>query len=346
MKGMRYFNPWLFGLVFTLFYSVFIYWFFFTLNPEGTPGTLESLLYFVSASLLALGCVYAAYRTLRPLRSRMSTGTFYFAIFALSFLYFLVAYSLYWGIVIRMLVYKLTTTVSMMWRESRFMLGCMHTPISIATLLGLYNEKVYQLNQDILLKERMLSEARLVQLQQQVDPHFLFNNLNILSALIRPAPERAEIFTHRLSELYRYYLRSGAQPLVFLQDELRFMENYMYLLEARFDAAFQVNVSPDCQAAAGDVFLVAGTLQLLLENVVKHNAAAPDDPLHISISLHGDTLVVENPVRKKEALSEGIGLINLEKRYLLLTGKQLQHSAGQESFRVAVPLIKQLKQLP
>lgn len=343
MKHPRYVNPWYFALAFTLLYSAFTFFMFYTLHPMGTPRDWETFFFGMGSGLVTLLAVYLSYRLLSKRKAKMSPSLFYILLAFTAIIAFLILYNLYWVGLVRWGIHSIGTDISLIVKQNKLMLGILLAPISIAAMLGLYNEKVFRLNQDVLQKEKMLSESRLTQLQQKVDPHFLFNNLNILSALIRQSPERAEIFTQRLSELYRYYLHSGKQPLSFLSEELRFMQDYLYLLETRFGKAFHVTVTTTEALNEDDYFLVAGTLQLLLENVVKHNAASDQEPMEVSVRIDENNLVMENPLRPREAASEGIGLKNLEKRYHLLTGKSISYETGNNSFRVTIPLLKQLK---
>lgn len=303
---------------------------------------MASYYFSIGAGFNSLLCVYVCYRLIRRSQERLSFGFFYLLLFFLTLVLFPLFYGLYWGVLVRQLIYHVPTAVSDVWRESKVAIGSRQVPISIATILGLYNEKVFQLTRSILLKEKMLSETKFVQLQQQVDPHFLFNNLNILSALIRQSPEQAELFSQRLSQLYRYHLRSGKQPLVSLQDELQYMYDYLYLLECRFGNAFQLDLQKEDAIQDTEIFIVTGTLQLLLENVVKHNSASAKAPLVIHVKISAEQLVMQNEIRPREAASEGIGLKNLEHRYEILTGKSIVVASEKNSFQVTIPLIKQV----
>lgn len=343
MKRLRYISTWYFALLFTVVYSLFIFYMFATLHPSGTPSDWPSFFFFIGAGLVTLFSIYLCYRLLRKREHRMSIAPFYGLVFLLSFLLFPVFYGLYYGLLVNRIIYGGSASLLRIFHEVQIMIGVFHVPICFATILGLYNEKVFRLNQAVIEKENTISETRLVQLQQQVDPHFLFNNLNILSALIRQSPEQAEVFSHRLSELYRYHLRSGRQPLVTLRDELRYMYDYLYLLECRFGNAFQLDLQHPGEVSGDELFIVTGTLQLLLENVVKHNAASQHQPVIIQVRINDDELVMDNEVRAREAVSEGVGLKNLEHRYLILAGKKINYGAADGIFRVHIPLIKQLK---
>ncbi|MBZ4189429.1 sensor histidine kinase [Niabella beijingensis] len=343
MKRIRYINPWYFALIFTQVYSAFIFYLFARLHPKGTPSDWQSFFFFTGAGSGTLFLIYISYRIIRKKEGKIPVGLFYGLLFLLSFLLFPVFYGLYYGVLVNRVIYRGGASITLIFNEAKTMIGVFQVPICFAVILGLYNKKVFQLNQDIIEKENMLSEARLVQLQQQVDPHFLFNNLNILSALIRQSPEQAELFSQKLSELYRYHLRSGKQQLVTLTGELQYMQDYLYLLKCRFGEAFPLRMFTTATISNDALFIITGTLQLLLENVVKHNAASLQQPVTIRISINNEELIIENKVYPREAVSEGIGLKNLEHRYQILTGKKIVYGITNGIFRVQVPLIKQLK---
>ena len=273
----------------------------------------------------------------------MSIVFFYGLLFLLSFLLFPVFYGLYYGLIVNRMIYGGHVSIAGIFREVKMMIGVFQVPICFAIILGLYNEKIFRLNQTIIEKENRLSEARLVQLQQQVDPHFLFNNLNILSALIRQSPNQAELFSQRLAELYRYSLRSGRQQLVALKDELQYMSHYHYLLRCRFGDAFPLDVQKENAVSESELFIVTGTLQLLLENVVKHNTASQQEPLVVKLTIDTEQLIMENKIYPRDATSERIGLKNLECRCHILMGKKISYEAKDGIFQVKIPLIKQLK---
>ncbi|MBD2769506.1 sensor histidine kinase [Hymenobacter sp. BT664] len=195
-----------------------------------------------------------------------------------------------------------------------------------------------------LLAQQAQTEMQLRQLQQQTNPHFLFNSLNILSALIGKSPALAQRFLTNLTELYRYSLQHQDEEVVALAEEVAFAQNYVYLLEQRFSGAYRFNwqLAPAAVAAGG--FVVPTTLQGLLENVVKHNEGSCKVPLEVSIALDEGWLVVHNVVRAKPAVggSLGTGLRNLRQRYALLTDEPVDIRPEPDSFTVRVPLLKLL----
>lgn len=343
MKRIRNFSTWYFGLVFTVIYSSFIFSLFATIHPAGTPSDWESFFFNIAAGLATYSSIYCCYRLIRNKENKMSVASFYGLLFAISLLLFPLVYGLYYGVIVTRLIYNGGASIRMILHEARIMVGVFHVPICFSIIVGLYNEKVFRLNQAIIEKEQILSETRLLQLQQQVDPHFLFNNLNILSALIRQSPVQAEVFSLRLSELYRYHLRSGRQPLVTLTHELQYMHDYFYLLNSRFGDAFRLSLQEIEPLSKEALFIVTGTLQLLLENVVKHNAASLQQPLTIRVQISTEKLVMENEIHYREAVSEGLGLKNLEHRYQILSGKKIVYGFVDGQFQIQIPLIQQLK---
>lgn len=343
MKRFRYFSTWYFGLICTIIYSSFVFFLFSTIHPLGTPPTWESFFFNIAAGLATYSSIYFCYRLIRKRESKMSIGSFYGLLFAISLLLFPLVYGLYYGVIVNRMIYGGGASISFILNEVRIMVGVFHVPICFSIIIGLYNEKVFRLNQNIIEKEQMLSQTRLLQLQQQVDPHFLFNNLNILSALIRQSPVQAEIFSLRLSELYRYHLRSGRQQLETLASELQYMHDYFYLLNSRFGDAFRLSLQEMEPLSKRELFIVTGTLQLLLENVVKHNTASLQQPLTVMVQISNKMLVMENEIHSREAVSEGVGLKNLENRYHILSGKKIIYGVVDDRFRVEVPLIQKLK---
>ena len=170
-------------------------------------------------------------------------------------------------------------------------------------------------------------------LRQNITPHFLFNNLNVLSSLIEINPAAANEFLDKLAQLYRYILHTQNKEVVSLKEEIVFAKNYSYLLERRFGAAYNF----DWKFADSDVngqMIVPATLQNLLENVVKHNAGNGKNPLRISIELNKDSLTVENDLspKIKPAIPSGTGLRNLKNRYALLTDDKIEIVSGEKSF--------------
>jgi sensor histidine kinase YesM len=188
--------------------------------------------------------------------------------------------------------------------------------------------------------ERAKAEAELTALKNQIDPHFLFNSLNTLSHLIDEAPQKAKVFNGQLADVYRYILQNRIRNLVPLSDEIDFLLDYFQLLKIRYgDAADLVVRIPE--GISQSQMIPPISLQLLVENVFKHNEFSKQYPLQVRISVANDVVVVENTVRKKVATRESskMGLVNLNERYRLITGRDIRVTAADDLFTVTLPIL-------
>lgn len=198
--------------------------------------------------------------------------------------------------------------------------------------------KQTELEKERLAKAQLQSELEI--LKNQVNPHFLFNSLNVLSSLIGEDAAKAEAFVDRLSKVYRYLLQNNRQAWNSLESELDFIKSYAYLLNTRYGDAVRLTVAVD--EAALPLQLPPLTLQLLVENAVKHNVVHRSKPLFIQITTQGETLYVRNNLQKKarhQVLSHGIGLSNIAEKYRLLQGKSISVNEDDESFCISLPLL-------
>ncbi|MFZ1523951.1 MAG: histidine kinase [Saprospiraceae bacterium] len=202
---------------------------------------------------------------------------------------------------------------------------------------------LYRKLQENRVKEQKIiagnASAQFETLKNQIDPHFLFNSLNVLSSLIEENPENAQKFTTSLSKIYRYVLDQKDKELVPLKEELNFAKTYMKLLSMRFENSLTYSL-PDTMID-DDAKVVPLSLQLLLENTIKHNIVSDMQPLHITITLDADYLVVSNNFQKKEVLQggSGVGLQNIISRYAILTKKQVRVESNDDSFIVKIPIL-------
>lgn len=187
--------------------------------------------------------------------------------------------------------------------------------------------------------------AQLDALKSQLDPHFLFNSLNVLTGLIDENPTKAQEFTAGLSKVYRYVLEQKDKEWVAVEEELAFARTYLALLQMRFENSLQVQL-PET-APLPEYKMVPLSLQLLLENTVKHNVASPNKPLKIRVYEDGAQLVVENNYQPKEHLSRtsGFGLANIKQRYALLTDRPVEVLQTPQSFKISLPLLTQKKSI-
>lgn len=180
--------------------------------------------------------------------------------------------------------------------------------------------------------------AKYVALQNQLNPHFLFNCLNTLIAEINYNPENAMSFTRNLSSVYRYVLQCQERELVTLREELDFMDAYLFLHKVRLGDC----ITCDCRVPNGfmERQIPPLTLQLLVENIIKHNSISSANPMTISIKVNDDYLVVSNPVSpKKKTASSGIGLKNLASRCRLMTDREISVREEDAVFTVKIPII-------
>ena len=183
------------------------------------------------------------------------------------------------------------------------------------------------------------ASAKFDALKNQLDPHFLFNSLNVLTSLIEENTEKAQKFTTSLSKVYRYVLEQKSKELVTVDEELEFAKTYMSLLKMRFEDSIVFEI-PD-HATNPESKVVPLSLQLLLENAVKHNMVTASKPLHIKIYEQDGNLVVENNLQPKQIVkkSSGVGLENIKQRYHLLSNKNVYINQQANSFSVAIPML-------
>jgi histidine kinase len=176
-------------------------------------------------------------------------------------------------------------------------------------------------------------------LRNQISPHFLFNNLNTLNSLIHESPEVASKFLSLFAEVYRYSLQQRDEEVVTLESELDMLESYLYLLKKRFENAFTVEI--EVGTTSKRRYIPPMSLQLLVENALKHNIAEPTQPLIINIKEQGNALLIVNnlQLRKEKKPSTQIGLSNLTERYRLLGQPLPEIEKTAEYFRVTLPLL-------
>jgi two-component system, LytTR family, sensor kinase len=197
--------------------------------------------------------------------------------------------------------------------------------------------------QDALKREQQLREENLIfqnqTLKNQVNPHFLFNSLNTLSALINSDPETAEKFTIRLASIYRYILENNIKDQVDLEKEISFIEDYFYLHRVRDEGKIEMKVSI---ADAGKYKILPVSLQLLVENAINHNMSSTEHPLKIEVFLENENIVVKNNLQKLSSSlkTTKTGLKNLSQRVKIVTGKSITIEENNEFFSVKIPLIQ------
>lgn len=183
------------------------------------------------------------------------------------------------------------------------------------------------------------ANAQLQNLKNQLNPHFLFNNLSVLSSLVYINQDKAIDFIHELSKVYRYVLDNKGAELVPLQEELDFLSHYIYLLKIRFESSiiFEIQI----EEAQKNAYLPPMCLQTLVENTIQHNEASQANPLRVSIYTKGDVLIVENPIqpRSDKVESSQTGLKNIRSRYSFFTEEKMEISNEGKYFKISLPLI-------
>ena len=174
-------------------------------------------------------------------------------------------------------------------------------------------------------------------LKNQLNPHFLFNSLSSLSSLVSSDSQRAKEFIRKLSQVYRHVLEHGNEGLISVEQELRFINGYIYLLKTRFDDSLVINIA--ISSNFYDKKIVPMALQVAIENAVKHNSTSEGNPLIIDIGIEGESLTISNPLRpKRNSNSSGIGLKNLQNTYRH-HHNEIRIDAGNSYFKVSLPLI-------
>lgn len=181
--------------------------------------------------------------------------------------------------------------------------------------------------------------AQLNALRTQVNPHFLFNNLNTLSSIIPDDPKQAVDFVQQLSKVYRHILEVKDEKSILLKDELDLMNAYIFLLKTRFGDNLAVNINVAAEKMQKKI--VPLSLQILMENAIKHNIVSAEKPLHIDVFAENGSLVVSNNLQMKNQINEstGIGLDNIRNRYKLLSDKPVKVTESATNFTVSIPLI-------
>lgn len=185
-----------------------------------------------------------------------------------------------------------------------------------------------------------LAQYRYMKLKQQVNPHFLFNSLNVLDFLVcEGKTEESSLYIHKLAGLYRYMIKSETEDLVTLRDELEFANSYVDLLKVRFPEGFDVIVDVP-QESLGRLVLPC-SLQLLVENATKHNAVSVEKPLTIEIKVDSDKIIVSNPLIPKVTSSSsiGVGLKYIRQQYLDLADKHISIEKTEDKYSVTLPLL-------
>ena len=209
---------------------------------------------------------------------------------------------------------------------------------SIFAAFGFFNFWRTSIKEKEELKREGLS-AEFETLKSQINPHFLFNSLNTLTSLIEENPKTATDFVQKLASVYRYVLAQKDKELVTLKDELQFVQSYIYLNQIRFGKNLQTIVNIESEYLEKKI--VTLSLQMLIENAIKHNVISEQKPLTIEIGIENEKVFLSNNLQRKQVMndSNGIGLNNIVHRYSLLSKTEVDIMDNNVIFKVSLPLL-------
>ncbi len=201
-------------------------------------------------------------------------------------------------------------------------------------------KKFYEGQAQFFNVQRQQKENELKLLRSQIDPHFLFNNLNTLDALIDSDAAKAKEYINRLSLIYRYLIQTKDAEVMELSEEMELAENYIFLIQTRFGQDYNFEIKKEISFQ--DKFIPTGALQTLLENVVKHNKVIGQSSIRVCVEITEDWLTVINAKSQIRMGQEsfGTGLENLKTRYKLLSDQEMQIINTDTKFKISIPIIK------
>jgi sensor histidine kinase YesM len=219
--------------------------------------------------------------------------------------------------------------------------GLYNATSSVGFPLGLLLiKKFYEGQTQLVESQKQQKENELKLLRSQIDPHFLFNNLNTLDSLIDNNPSKAKEYINRLSLIYRYLIKTKDSEVMELSSELQFAENYIFLINTRFGSDYDFTIEKNITIA--EKYIPTGAIQALLENVVKHNKSENKTTIKTTIAINDGWLIITNTKSKTNSNEEsfGTGLENLKARYKLLSDQQIQIHNMDKKFEVFIPIIR------
>lgn len=239
-------------------------------------------------------------------------------------------------LLLRFFVYNLNTSLNMLIGNIVFGLTTNHLYISGYTIAYLHfsNAKKLALDVEQLEKEKALFQSKM--LQKNLEPHFLFNNLSVLTNLAHKNPEEIEDFVEDFSNVYRYYLKHNQQEVVSLEEEINFLHSYMSVIQKRFGTAYNLTISIENKIG----YTLPCTLQLCIENAIKHNFGSKEKPFNISIERIENHIIVKNALCPIESLkSSKLGNQYLKKHYQILFNKDIKFEKTSTHYIVKIPVI-------
>ena len=219
-----------------------------------------------------------------------------------------------------------------------YLILCVFSTMLIYTIVD-YRDRFYVSNKDVkLVKNNFYKKnAEYLQLKQQVNPHFLFNNLNTLISFIEINPKKAIEFGHHLSNTYRHYLKYQEEDFVLLSDEINFIKEYLEIYKAKFENGFSFKIDIE---TSDNQYILSLALQEIIDNIFKHNALDEQNPIEITIFILNDSLCISNSVTFKSSMTTTkLGLENIKSRYQLLTDKMVRITESGTHFEVVIPIL-------
>lgn len=187
--------------------------------------------------------------------------------------------------------------------------------------------------------QRERDKFKLKSLENQINPHFVFNNFSILASLIEEDPKQAQIFLMNLSKVYRYSLKNSEKDIVNIKDELAFLNQYIHILKNRFGDSFSLTISKEVSCLDGKI--APFSLQMLVENALKHNIHTKQEPLNITIFTEKNRICVRNPKKSLpyQPSSTNLGNHNLQERYSILSGDSIKIEDSNNYYLVSLPIL-------
>ena len=216
---------------------------------------------------------------------------------------------------------------------------CSLTVVAIYESFYFINELRKSVQEKEMLKRESLN-AQISALKTQVNPHFLFNNLNTLCAIIPDNPQQAVDFVEQLSKVYRHILEVKDEQSILVKEELDVLKAYAFLLQTRFGNNLDIVIDVPEENLQNRI--VPLSLQILMENAIKHNIVSAEKPLQVKVFVEDGNLVISNNLQMKNQVNEstGIGLDNIRNRYKLLGDKEVKVTESENSFTVSIPLLQ------
>lgn len=218
------------------------------------------------------------------------------------------------------------------------------SPYYLFITLGIHVYYLYNRNKsekEFLAQQGLSANLKYQQLKSQLSPHFLFNNLSVLTALIEENQEKAGQFSQNLSDVYRYFLNQEHQDLVTLEDELTFAKHYLNLLKIRFENALHISFNLE-NTRDINYYVLPLSLQQVFENIIKHNEISVAIPMKVSLSIEDDYLIISNKINLKKTQNSlpKTGIENMRKRYSYFTNQLIVVTSESVSYTIKLPLIK------